>query len=295
MMLLRGNKFVVTGAAGFIGSHIAEHIVRQGKRVVCIDDFSTGSMNNLKNWWDDKYCTLIPEDIRKIDRFKDELGGVDVIFHEAASKCTICRKDPQRDLEVNAWGSLGVFQVAASIGARVVHASTGSINGGSPKSFYGVSKQAGESYLGAVKEYNPDFRFEAIRYHHVFGPRQNSSDEGGVVAIFIKKMLKDEPITIFGDGEQLRHFTYVDDVVRANFQSANRCDCRAYSLAEHKSITINTLATCLAKLMGKDVVINYAPERQGDILRFDVRDAVSPGGDLILNLASTVHWYASQA
>ena len=293
-MILRGDKFVVTGAAGFIGSHIAEHIVRQGRDVVCVDDFSTGSMDNLKGWWDKKHCTLIPEDVRNIEQFKDELWGASVIFHEAASKCTICTKDPQRDLDVNALGSLRVFQVAAEIGARVVHASTGSINGGNPKSFYGVSKQAGESYLGAVKEYSPDFRFESIRYHHVFGPRQNSSDEGGVVAIFIKKMLKDEPITIFGDGEQLRHFTYVGDVVDANFQSANRCDCRTYSLAEHKAVTINTLASCLAKLIGKDVVINYAPERRGDIRRFDVSDAVSPDGDFILNLSSTVHWYASQ-
>ncbi len=145
MLKLSGKKYLVTGAAGFIGSHVVEELVSQGKDVVCIDNLAAGSSNNFLPWWDEKLCTF-----REIDIGGNHTGlllphfeGVDGVFHLAASKCTICRENPRRDLIVNAWGSFCVFEAAREVGAKVVHVSTGSVNHGRPVSLYGVSKLAG--------------------------------------------------------------------------------------------------------------------------------------------------------
>lgn len=283
MINVRGEKFLVTGGAGFIGSHICEELVKQGKQVVVIDDLSNGCLDNLTDWWNPKLCTMICDDITTLDEetWEYAFDGVDVVFHEACSKCTVCREDPERDLLVNALGSFRVFDHAAKAGAKVVHASTGSVYGDcdrqteaaryAPRSFYGVSKLAGEQYLRAFHEYF-DLDWVALRYFHVYGTRQDNSDKGGVIPIFITSLLTGDPITIFGDGEQTRSFTYVKDVVKANFMAANSPGMSGLHLnvASGIKVTLNTLVDVLKSCMAKTCPVIYEDERQGDIKNFDV-------------------------
>ena len=297
-------KHLVTGGAGFIGSHICEELIKKGHSVVCLDNFVTGTQKNLDSWWTDK-ATLVRADISKdpIDQFFD---NVDVVFHNAASKCTVCRDDPQKDLLVNAWGSWRVFEASRKAGVRkVVHASTGSVYGDTlsrlaPKSFYGVSKLAGEQYLGAFHEYYPDFSYAAIRYFHVYGSRQDSSDKGGVIPIFIRKVFKGEPIIIYGDGNQVRHFTYVKDVVSANLLMAE--DNGRMSVIDCASMvktTINELAELIMSMMHKRVSVLHQPERGGDIRRFapDSQRLFDLGldwTDFEDGLEKTIWWYVNE-
>ena len=291
---------MVSGGSGFIGSHIAEEIVRQGKEVIVLDN--TFRPKNFRGWWDKKLCTFIEADVRDLKAIRPHFEGVDVVFHEACSKCTVCRDNPVADLMVNALGSYNVFEAARREGVKkIVHASTGSVNGGAPRSFYGVSKQAGESYLRAFSEYYPSFRFTAIRYHHVFGARQNGdTGTGGVVPIFIKQMLNGGNITVFGDGEQQRHFTYVKDVVDFNFRCETEFDGKFVTLAEHTPTTINQLTRAIGKVIGKDPVVSFQPAKAGDIRFFNVDDSPMPllGDDdydarFDENLRKTVEYYAS--
>lgn len=300
MTPLKHDKYLVTGGAGFIGSHICEEIVRQGKKVVVLDN--TFRPENFRGWWSRDLCTWAEADVTNMDEIGPWFDGVDVVFHEACGKCTVCRDNPVKDLMTNALGSYNVFDAAKRYGVKkVVHASTGSVNGGKPKSFYGVSKQAGESYLRAFAEYYPGFRFTAIRYHHVFGSRQNAGAGGGVIPIFITRMLKGEPITIYGDGEQQRHFTYVKDVVDFNFQCESEHDGEFVTLAEHTPTTLNQLAGILSRMTVKRPSVSFEPERQGDIRTFDV--SASPMVDdghegydrrFRSNLQETIVYYASQ-
>jgi nucleoside-diphosphate-sugar epimerase len=293
---LQYDKYCVTGAAGFIGSHIAEEIIRQGKEVVCVDNLVAGDPDNLESIESSKNARIINWDVIDSD-FKFNLKDVDVIFHNAASKCTVCREDPKLDLMTNALGSYYVFEAARQTGVKkVIHASTGSVFNGKPKSFYGVSKLAGESYLRAFKEYYPDFNFTSIRYHHVYGPRQDSGPNGGVIPIFITKLLKGEPVPIFGDGFQQRHFTYVKDVVDYNFRAEARWDNQFIDLAEPDSMTLLELVKMLASIMNVSPVIEFHDAKPGDIRSFDVCDSVIKRRDFYWaqfreNLKETIEYY----
>jgi UDP-glucose 4-epimerase len=272
---LKHNTYLCTGAAGFIGSHLTEEIVKQGKRVIAVDNLVNGKIENLPK---SDLCEFWPIDVRNVNKLRDAMQGVDIVFHNAASKCTVCRVNPYLDLDVNAKGSFNVFQAAIEAGVKkVVHASTGSVNEGKPVSFYGVSKQAGESYLRAFKEYYPEFRYSCIRYHHVFGSRQDDSDNGGVIPIFIRNILQGKPIKIFGDGLQERHFTFVSDLVDVNFQLANesKWDGCFLNFANPEAVTIERMVDAVANLLYADPDINpflirtYYPARQGDIKKFN--------------------------
>lgn len=277
MKELNHDTYLVTGAAGFIGSHIAEGIVRQGKRVVCVDNFVAGKESNLDSFWDEKLCSFINCDVSDFEKMRRAFDGVDVVFHNAASKCTVCRDDPATDLLTNALGSHNVFAASVRCGVKkVIHASTGSVNNGNPKSFYGVSKQAGENYLKAFKEYYPDFNFTSIRYHHVFGPRQEAGKNGGVVAIFITQLLKGGTVEIHGDGFQKRHLTYVKDVVDFNFRCEDEYDCMFVNIAEQKATTINELYEMLSSMIDSDHNLVHTSAKKGDIRIFDISDNAFP-------------------
>jgi nucleoside-diphosphate-sugar epimerase len=266
MTPLKHNTYLCTGAAGFIGSHLTEQIVKQGKKVIAVDNLINGKIENLPK---SDLCEFWPIDVRNVNELRKAMQGVDVVFHNAASKCTVCRTNPYLDLDVNAKGSFNVFQAAIESGVKkVVHASTGSVYG--LKSFYGISKQAGESYLKAFKEYHPDFCFTCLRYFHVIGTRQDNSPKGGVVPIFIRQALNDESITIFGDGKQIRHFTSVTDVVSANFYCANNdiTNSQYYDVVSGIQISINDLADLILKLTNKPKIKKYFSRRLGDINSF---------------------------
>ena len=303
MIQLTGKKYLVTGGAGFIGSHIAEAIVAQGKRVVVIDNLVAGKKENLKSWWNSDNCTFLNIDIANFDDFWKMLTNVkfedvDVVFHEAASKCTVCRENPLRDLMTNAWGTHNICEYARLSGVKkVIYASTGSVRDGEPVSFYGASKLAGESYLRSFKEYYSDFSYNILRYYHVFGPRQDGGEFGGVIPIFIKKILNNEPITIYGDGRQVRHFTWVGDVVKANFQaSENENISGIFNVVSDIKISINELAMMIYEIIKKIPCIEYKPDKAGDIKKFEFkgnRFDMEYDNNFSDRLTETIDWYRS--
>lgn len=274
---LKGQRYCVTGGAGFIGSHLAEALFNMGKEVLVIDDMSKGSTNNLRSWWDPKMCTLIKSDLSDSKEFKDikkDIQSCDVIFHNAAAKSVDCLHEPIQDLLTNAKGSFSVFLAAAEAGRKVVHASTGTVRGGSPLTFYGVSKYAAELYLNAIRTYYPEFRYTILRYYHVYGPRQWSTT-GGVVFQFMKKLLHNKPVKIDGTGEQTRHFTYVKDIVKANLfvgSDAWHGGFGPCNVINPIAVSINGLYSHICKRFMRDKEVYdaiYAPARPGDKSEFD--------------------------
>ena len=265
------KTYLVTGGAGFIGSHIVEELIKREHKVIVIDNLISGSRLNMESFMDSPLLKFFPLDVRYYSDIAPLFKNVDVVFHNAASKCTVCRKNPMIDLLTNAYGSLNVFRAAQYYGCeKVIHASTGSVNNGNPKSFYGASKMTAEKYLEVMCEYYPGFKYTVLQYYHVYGTRQNDSDVGGVIPIFIKNMMSGQPIKIYGDGEQQRHFTKVKDVVKANMYALNKtCDMDTYQVMNQMSITINQLAATLREVIGDDRnPIIFEKAKLGDIKVF---------------------------
>jgi UDP-glucose 4-epimerase len=287
---------LVTGMAGFIGSHVGESLLNQGFRVVGIDNLKTGKMENLQPWFDSDRCELHNCDITNLNAIRQHFLGVDYVFHNAASKCTVCAEDPTRDMMVNGIGTLNVIIAAQEAGVRkIIHASTGSVN--HINSFYGNSKCAGENYYPVFKKYHPGFNYTVLRYHHVYGPRQDDSDKGGVIPIFIRKIFNNEPVTIFGDGLQVRHFTHVLDIVRANLWAMENGDGKAYNVLSDTKVTIRKLAHDLMSAMGRETKVEYMDEKPGDIRAFTAtNEEIKADGFTFQKsfnegLMDTIQWY----
>jgi nucleoside-diphosphate-sugar epimerase len=308
------GRALVTGAAGFIGSHIVEALLDRGVEVVALDDYSSGKRENLAPFVGHPGFRAITADVTDERALASAMQGVGVVFHNAASKKNVCLKDPRRDLDVNAKGAYNVFALACERGVRkVVHASTGSVYGEgvqfpqgedhplAPVSYYGVSKLAGERYGGVFgRLYGLDVT--VLRYFHVYGPRQEWSDYGGVVSIFIRRILNGEPPVIFGDGTQQRSFTYVEDVVRANLHVAvdERARGQVYNCASGLRITVGELARKLLRLFRReDLAPRFADWLPGDIRIFDVDNrrlrALGWGSQTGFDegLLATAQWYRS--
>jgi len=313
MRKLDADSCIVTGGAGFIGSHICTEAVKQGVRVTCIDNLVSGHKENIEHLIGEPNFQFVHADVSDLESILPHFENIEVVFHNAASKNTVCRVDPKLDLNVNAWGAWCVAEACRLKGVKkLVHASTGSVYGDlltrpqseihplNPRSFYGVSKLAGEKYLEAFSAYYPDFKYSVIRYYHVFGTRQSYSDVGGVIPIFIRQVLQGGPITINGDGSQIRSFTSVLDDVNANFALANSTDSdgKAYNAASSVKVSILDLAHKIREILElPSVPITYHPWRPGDILDFDVDTkafeslGVTFGSDFDSKLRDTVNWY----
>ena len=279
------KKALVTGGAGFIGSHIVEELVRMGVETISVDNYFAGKHENLAHLKDFDNFTEVDCDITDLEGLEKHFPGVEVVFHEAASKKTICLSDPRRDLDINAKGTFNLLELSVKYGVkRFVHGSTGSVYGEAqyfpqdekhplvPTSYYGVSKLAGERYVKAFETLH-GLDVAILRYFHVYGPRQESSDVGGVVSIFTRRMLHGMPITIFGDGTQQRSFTYVKDVVRANLLAATSDSAKGkvFNCASGINITISQLADMVAKILEvQDLQIDYEDWMPGDIKVFDI-------------------------
>jgi len=248
-------------------------------------------------------------DFDKLDRY---FRGVEIVFHEAASKKTICLNDPRRDLDINAKGTFNLLELALKHKTKkFIHASTGSVYGEAqyfpqdekhplvPTSYYGVSKLAGEKYVKAFDHlYGLDTT--VLRYFHVYGPRQESSEVGGVVSIFTRLMLASKPITIFGDGTQQRSFTYVKDVVKANLRAAVTPGTKGqvFNCASGIKVTIQELADMIADILGiENQQIIYEDWMPGDIKVFDVDNSkireilgIQYITDFKIGLIKTIEW-----
>jgi UDP-glucose 4-epimerase len=307
------TRALVTGGAGFIGSHIVEELLKLGVKVVSVDNYFAGKRENLAGLEPRELLHEIECDVTDYEALKPCFEGVDIIFHEAASKKTICLNDPRRDLEINAKGTFNVLELARDFGVRkIVHASTGSVYGEAlytpqdeehplrPTSYYGVSKLAGEKYVQAFAHLY-GMNTTVLRYFHVYGPRQESSDVGGVVPIFIRRLLHGQPPIIFGDGTQQRSFTYVKDVVRANILVAVHPQAQgaAFNCASGVKITIRELADSLIRLCGHEGQLEplYEDWVPGDIKVFDIsnQNLRETGFEFETNwdtgLRETLTWY----
>lgn len=278
------KKAIVTGGAGFIGSHIVERLLGLGLTVVSIDNYATGNRSNLEPFRSPRLIE-VEADVADVEAIRPHFDGVDVVFHNAASKKTVCLKDPRVDLDTNAKGTFNVLELCRDFGvAKLVHASTGSVYGEGrvfpqaethpldPVSYYGVSKLAGERYVMAFGAlYGMDVT--VLRYFHVFGSRQDASNDGGVVAIFCRNVLAGEPIVIHGDGTQLRSFTSVSDVVDANLLVATHPEAtrEVFNVASGIQVSIEELAASIRALAGvPDLPIIHDNWAAGDIKFFQV-------------------------
>jgi len=268
-------KILVTGGAGFIGSHLVDGLVEKGHEVAVIDDLSTGRKENL-NPKAEFHKTDINGDIEDI--FKD--GSFTHVIHQAAQvRVTKSLEDPVLDATSNIVGSVNLLENCRRYGVgRFVYGNSGGAMSGdqnnlpmkeshpvSPESPYGVSKHTVEHYLALYnKLYGLDY--VSLRYPNVYGPRQDSSGEGGVVAIFCNKLVNDGGPVIFGDGEQTRDFTYVGDVVDATIVALEKGKCE-FNISTNKETSVNELYEKLLKVSGKDIEPLHGNERMGEVRR----------------------------
>lgn len=286
MKALPYKKAIVTGGAGFIGSHICEELVKEGIEVVSIDDYSAGYESNIEHLKEYKNFKAIKGDVTELWSMEPIFEDVDVIFHNAASKKTVCLKDPKRDLDVNGKALISLLDFAVKYNIKFVHASTGSVYGEpkelplteesplNPCSYYGVSKLTGERY---VDLYNKMHGLDTtiLRYFHVYGERQESNEFGGVVSIFIRNMANKEQPIIHGDGSQMRSFTHVKDVVKANIMASYNpaMSGQVYNCASGIKVSIKELYDVICK----DTKPKYEDWLVGDIKDIEVsNDKIRP-------------------
>ncbi len=281
---LAGQTAIVTGGAGFIGSHLCDALIEQGMRVRCLDSLIAGKKENIEHLLSNSAFQFFQKDVTDADGWQEVFGGADMIFHNAASKKNVCLVDPHRDLEVNGGGTLNMLNKAREFGLKkFVHASTGSVYGEprifptdethplDPVSYYGVSKLAGERYVAC---FNHLYGLDTVilRYFHVYGPRQESNEFGGVVTIFLRSILEKRPMTIFGDGHQERSFTFVGDIVAANVAVASSqvTKGKVYNVASGIKVSINDLAAHMKRITQAESPIVHGEPLIGDIYKFDV-------------------------
>ena len=271
--------YLVTGGAGFIGSHLCERLVHDGHRVRVLDDFSSGKEANLESFANG--IDLIRGDIRDNALVTRATEGVDVVFHEAAlGSVPRSVADPRTTHEVNITGTLNVFLAARDAGVkRVVYASSSSVYGETPElpkhedmipqplSPYALSKIAGEHYA-AVFKHVYGFEIVALRYFNIFGPRQDpQSQYAAVIPRFITALLSGQPPVVYGDGGQSRDFTYVDNVVEANLLAAEAEDVagQAFNIACGGRYSLLELLSRLKQIIGSEMNPVHEPARAGDV------------------------------
>lgn len=283
---LAGKKVLVTGGAGFIGSHVCEGLLASGAQVIALDDMSAGRNSNTNFLEHHPQYEFVQGSIcDNDDKIREIFHGLYAVFNNAASKKNICLTDPQRDLEVNAGGTLNLLMLAHEFGVeKFVHASTGSVYGEpsifptteehplEPVSYYGVSKLAGERYVDVFSKLY-GMNTTILRYFHVYGPRQESNEFGGVVSIFLRRISEGQNPIVFGDGHQVRSFTYVKDLVEINLRAAVSPAAvgKVYNAASGIRVEINELAHRMINILKRNSLeVEYGPPLVGDIMNFDV-------------------------
>lgn len=304
----RGKRALVTGGAGFIGSNIVDELLRRGSSVTVLDDLSTGYRENLRA---EGEAAFVEGDVRDRGAVERAVEGCDVVFHLAASvgnKKSI--DDPRHDAETNVLGTINVLEAARAAGVRkVVVSSSAGVFGElktlpiredhplDPDSPYGCTKLCEEKLAIAwSKLYG--LETVCLRYFNVFGRRQRFDAYGNVIPIFVFKALRNEPLTIFGDGEQTRDFVHVRDVVAANLGAADRPGLSGvFNIGSGSRIGINELVRLIGEVSGLRLDVRHGAERPGDV-RHSLADisaareafAFAPSTDFEANLADYVAW-----
>ena len=304
---MKNKLVVVTGGAGFIGSHIAWELVKDND-VIVIDNLHTGKEENVPPG-----TKLVKADIRDYGAIADLVKQADYVFHEAAQVSVVeSVRDPVFTEEVNVLGTINILKALLEGHGKLIFASSAAVYGDNPNlplketerpkplSPYGVTKATGEEYLRVFHELY-GLPVVALRYFNVFGPRQSANQYAGVISIFINRALKNEPLVIFSDGKQTRDFIYVKDVVKANLLVAEsrRANGRVFNVATGKQTSILELAQKVIEITGANASIIFDKPRPGDI-RHSLADiseikklGFEPEWSLEDGLRKTVEWYAS--
>ena len=285
------SGYLVTGGAGFIGSHICEELLRRGESVAVLDNFATGKRENLRHLARD--LRIIKGDLRDLVVVREAVRGADYVLHQGALP-SVPRSvaDPVTSHQVNTEGTLNVLVAARDAGVkRVVFASSSSVYGDTPvlpkredmtpapKSPYAVSKLTGEHYCRVFYEIY-GLETVALRYFNVFGPRQDpDSQYAAAIAKFTRAMLDGGEITVYGDGEQTRDFTYVANVVEANLLATGAPGAagKVFNIACGDQVSLNQVIRHLAELVRRESEVVYQPPRAGDVKhsRADIASASS--------------------
>ncbi len=271
-------KVLVTGGAGFIGSHTVDKLIEEGNNVFIIDNLSTGNKQNINK--KAKFFNIDIRDKKISDIFKEE--KFDSIFHFAAQiNVRKSVEEPFFDIDVNINGTLNIITnfLKYGKGRKFIFSSTGGAIYGDTKTIptsektipfplcpYGISKLGVEKFLHYYSYFN-NLEYVALRYGNVYGPRQNPYSEAGVIAIFIGKILKGEICTIYGDGNQTRDFVFIEDVVKANLMCLKKNVKGVFNVGTNKETSVNKIFNCLKKISGKNIKAIYKDEKTGDIKR----------------------------
>ncbi len=267
------NKAIVTGGAGFIGSHLVDRLISEDFNVLVIDNLSTGKQENINT-----KAEFLKKDINDKDIESIILNfSPDYIFHLAAQ--IDVRKslmDPLWDANINIQGTLNLLNASSKSNIKkFIFSSTGGAIYGeaknatedfmpNPLSPYGVSKLACEHYLQVYSEWK-GLSFTSLRYGNVYGPRQDPTGEAGVVAIFCRQLLLGEDIFLYGYGKMIRDYVFVSDIIEANIKSINMDTVGIYNIATSKSTSVNELFNILKKISGRDIRSEYKEAREGEI------------------------------
>lgn len=273
-----GMKALVTGGAGFIGSNLVDALVERGDDVRVLDNFSTGNRANLEGL----DIEVIEGELRSYERVHAAMRGIEVVYHLGALGSVLRSvQDPLTSSAVNVEGTLNVLLAARDEGVRrVIFSSSTSVYGlnrdlptiettpPDPISPYGVAKLAAERYCVSFSRVYESFETVVLRYFNVFGPRQSpQSQYAAVVPLFIAAIDQGAPITIHGDGDQSRDFTYVANVVDATISAADAAGAngRVFNVAAGAPASVNFVAETIGALLGKPVEKRFEPPRPGDI------------------------------
>lgn len=309
------SEILVTGGAGFIGSHIVDRLLDEGYRVRVIDDLSSGERNNLVHHQNNRSLRFIEGDIRDFNFVRKTVKGVDAVFHEAALvSVTRSVEDPILSNEINVSGTLNLLKACAEVGVkRFVFASSSAVYGNTevlpiredlplkPLSPYAVDKLACEKY---AKVFHEVYGLETVglRYFNVYGPRQKYGPYSGVISIFINSFFENKSPIIYGDGKQTRDFVNVKDVVEANMLALSKRSVagEVFNISSGKVNTINQIGKIIQKIMDKESFeLLHTEARPGDIkhsyaditkaqnnLKFDPRVQLEKG------LSQLIKWYS---
>ncbi|MEW6234307.1 MAG: NAD-dependent epimerase/dehydratase family protein [Candidatus Omnitrophota bacterium] len=276
--MAEAKRCLITGGAGFIGSHIADVLIADGCQVCVLDNLSTGKKENLPSHIPIYEMDLLDDLTPLFQKEKPQ-----IVFHHAAQISVSCSvREPEIDGKTNILGSIHLLEACRQFGVeRVIYASSGAVYG-EPEllpvreedatfglSPYGISKLIPERYLYYYR-HQFGIEFAALRYANVYGPRQDPHGEAGAVSIFSEKLLAGQQTIIFGDGEQTRDFVFVKDVARANLlamkANIDRSVFPAFNVSMQKQTTVNVLFDTIQKYTGTKQPKNHGPKREGDVL-----------------------------
>ncbi len=310
-------RALVTGGAGFIGSHLVEGLLKKGYAVRVLDSFATGRRDNLGAVVND--IELIEGDVRNLTSVRSATRNVDIVFHEAAlPSVERSVRNPLESNDVNITGTLNVLVAARDAGVRrVVYAASSSAYGNTatlpkvetmmpdPLSPYAIAKLASEQYMKVFAQLY-SLSTVSLRYFNIFGPRQDPTTQyAGVIAKFATCALEGKPYPVFGDGNQSRDFTYVENAVLANLLAADaQLDSREsplLNIAYGERTTLNQIIAMLNQVTGQNLAAQYGPERAGDVRdsHADLTRAreilgYRPPIGVQEGLRRTLDWYRSQ-